>query len=94
MKISYNLIFLLLFVGCVPQQPIVIHKPYIHDFSCPEIIIPVFEKHSINNSEEENLLIELNNKAMIVRIVENLRNIIDCYRENIELIRKEMDNEH
>jgi hypothetical protein len=88
MKKIILIILLMSVISCKTIERTIIYKLDVPEFVCPERIIPMWDLYSIDKTEEENLLVEGNNIAMTKRLIDNLENIIECYKRNFETIKK------
>jgi len=81
-----SLLFLLL--SCQTPKKVIVYKTDIPEFSCPQIEKIMWSEYSINNTEEENLLVEPDNIEKVKKLIQQLIIIIQCYENNIENMRK------
>jgi len=81
---KYFLLILSIFftVSCC-QKPKIVYRYRLPKNPCKNLqrIYGKFYQRSIENTEEENLLVETNNIDIVFRMLENREHIIECYEK-------------
>lgn len=81
-KILFFLAITFMIISCA-QKPRVVYRYRLPENPCKHLerVYGEFYKKSIDNTSKENLLAELNNIDIALRMIQNREHILQCYEE-------------